>query len=205
VPSRRAVLAANLETALNGLWDAQLQAGQRVAVIGAGTVGSLVAWLAGQMPGCEVELIDVQPRRAAVASAMGVRFATPDTAASDVNVVIHVSGSPAGLDLALRIAGFEATVLEMSWFGDQVVPLRLGESLHSRRLTLKSSQVGVVAPSHRNRLTSRQRLQHAISLLAEPALETLITGESPFEELPRVMARLASGPGDTLCHRISYV
>ena len=205
VPSRRAVLAANLETALNGLWDAQLQAGQRVAVIGAGTVGSLVAWLAGQMPGCEVELIDVQPRRAAVASAMGVRFATPDTAASDVNVVIHVSGSPAGLDLALRIAGFEATVLEMSWFGDQVVPLRLGESFHSRRLTLKSSQVGVVAPSHRNRLTSRQRLQHAISLLAEPALETLITGESPFEELPRVMARLASGPGDTLCHRISYV
>jgi threonine dehydrogenase-like Zn-dependent dehydrogenase len=120
-------------------------------------------------------------------------------------VVFHASGSPGGLDLALRLAAFEGLIVEMSWFGDQVVPLPLGEAFHSRRLTIKSSQVGTVAPSHRSRITTRQRLQHAISLLADPALEVLITGESSFDELPEVMARLASAPGDTLCHRIRYV
>lgn len=205
VPSGRAILAANLETALNGLWDAHLQPGHRVAVIGAGTVGSLVAWLAGQMPGCQIELVDIKSSRAAVADALGVRFATPEHAARDANVVFHTSGTPAGLDLALRMAAFEATIVEMSWFGDQIVPLPLGEAFHSRRLMLKSSQVGSVAPSHRARITPKQRLQHAISLLADPSLEVLITGESPFEDLPGVMARLAAAPGDTLCHRISYV
>lgn len=205
VPSGRAVLAANLETALNGLWDARIQPGDRVAVIGGGTVGCLVAWLAAQMPGCATELIDVNPARAAIADALGVAFALPPHAARDANIVIHASGAPAGLDLALRLAAFEATIVEMSWFGDQLVPLPLGEAFHSRRLTLRSSQVGTVAPSHRDRLTARQRLDHAISLLVDPSLEVLITGESPFEDLPAVMARLASAPGDTLCHRINYV
>jgi 2-desacetyl-2-hydroxyethyl bacteriochlorophyllide A dehydrogenase len=205
VPSGRAVLAANLETALNGLWDAQLQPGTRVAVVGAGTIGSLVAWLAGQMPGCATELVDVNASRGAIADALGVGFATPDRAARDASVVFHASGSPEGLELALRLAAFEATIVEMSWFGDRIVPLPLGEAFHSRRLTLRSSQVGTVAPSHRTRVTPRQRLQHAISLLADPALEVLITGESGFEDLPSVMERLASAPGDTLCHRISYV
>lgn len=205
VPSERAVLAANLETALNGVWDARLQAGQRIAIVGAGAVGSLVAWLAGRTPGCEVELIDVNPRRAAVAGRLGVRFATPGTAACDADVVFHASGSPAGLSLALRLAAFEGTIVEMSWFGDRLVALPLGESFHSRRLTLKSSQVGHVAPSHRGVVTRSQRLQQAIDLLAEPALDVLITGESRFDDLPAVMARLASAPGDTLCHRITYV
>ena len=205
VPSARAVLAANLETALNGLWDAQLQPGSRVVVIGGGTVGCLVSWLAAQMPGCETTLVDLNEGRALVAEALGVRFATPDMSRNEADVVFHASGSPAGLDLALRTASFEGTVVEMSWFGDQIVPLRLGEAFHARRLTLKSSQVGAVAPSHRARITMRQRLQHAISLLADPSLEVLITGESCFEELPEVMVRLAAGPGDTLCHRIRYV
>lgn len=205
VPSARAVLAANVETALNGLWDAELQPGNRVVVIGGGAVGCLVAWLAAQMPGCETTLVDVNGSRAPIADALGARFATPETLRQEADVVVHASGSVAGLEMALRIASFEATVIEMSWFGDQIVPLRLGENFHTRRLTLKSSQVGAVAPSHRARITMRQRLQHAISLLADPSLEVLITGESLFDELPAVMARLAAGPCDTVCHRIRYV
>jgi threonine dehydrogenase-like Zn-dependent dehydrogenase len=77
VPPGRAVLAANLETAINGLWDARPQIGDRVAVIGAGTVGCLVAWLVGRIPGCDVELVDIQPRRAAIARAIGVGGARP--------------------------------------------------------------------------------------------------------------------------------
>ena len=204
VPPERAVLAANLETAINGLWDARAQIGDRIAVIGAGTVGCLVAWLAGRLPGCEVELVDINSHRESVARALGVRFAHPETVGHDQDLVIHASGSPAGLALALRIAGFEATIAEMSWYGDQVVPVPLGQSFHARRLTLRSSQVGTVARSQRSRWDTSRRMRLALRLLADPALDVLMTGESAFEDLPEVMAQLAAAGGDTLCHLIRY-
>lgn len=204
VPPDRAVLAANLETAINGVWDARPHVGDRVAIIGAGTVGCLIAWLVGRIAGCDVELIDVNPRRSSLADMFGIRFATPDRATAGADVVIHTSGSPAGLDLALRLAAFEATVVELSWYGTDVVPIPLGEAFHANRLTVSSSQVGHIAASQRSRWNHRRRMELAISMLSDQALDALITGESDFETLPQVMAGLAKGPGDTLCHRIRY-
>ena len=151
VPAPRAVLAANLETAVNGVWDARPQIGDRIAVIGAGTVGCLVAWLAARILGCDVDLVDINPRRAAIARELGVRFAAPNAVSEGADVVIHASGSPEGLALALRVAAFEATIIELSWYGNHEVPIALGEGFHARRLTLKSSQVGHVARSQRAR------------------------------------------------------
>jgi 2-desacetyl-2-hydroxyethyl bacteriochlorophyllide A dehydrogenase len=204
IPPARAVLAANLETALNGVWDARPHVGDRVVVIGAGTVGCLVAWLAARIHGCEVQLVDVNPRRAGIAERLGVSFAQPGDAAREADVVIHASGSPDGLQLALDIAGLEATILEMSWFGNRSVPLQLGGAFHSKRLTIKSSQVGRVAPSQRARWDLRRRMALALTLLADASLDALITGESPFDEMPSVMLTLAFAPGDVLCHRIKY-
>jgi threonine dehydrogenase-like Zn-dependent dehydrogenase len=204
VPPSRAVLAANLETAINGLWDARPHVGDRICVVGAGTVGCLVAWLAARIHGCEVQLVDVNPGRARVASALDVGFATPADVSHDADVVVHASGSPEGLALALTVAGVEATIVEMSWFGDRVVSLSLGGAFHSRRLTIVSSQVGRVAPAQRPRWDSRRRLRLALALLADASLDVLVTGESPFDDLPAVMASLAQAPGDTLCHRIRY-
>lgn len=204
VPAGRAVLAANLETAVNGLWDAAPRLGDRIAVIGAGVVGCLVARLAGRLPGCAVELADLNPARAAVAAALGVRFVTPDALSPEADLVVHASGSPAGLDTALRTAGFEATVVDLSWYGDRSVTLRLGEAFHARRLTIAASQVGVVAPAQRPRWDARRRMQLALGLLRDPALDALVTGESEFESLPAVMADLAANPGQALCHRICY-
>jgi hypothetical protein len=203
-PPERAVLAANLETAVNGLWDARPHVGDRIVVIGAGTVGCLVAWIAGRVPGCDVELVDVNPRRVTVARALGVRFVRPEDVVDGADVVIHTSGSPSGLELALRVAGVETVIVEMSWYGDQVVPMALGEGFHARRLTLKSSQVGRVASSQRARWDARRRMQLALTMLTEPALDVLITGESDFDALPQVMAQLATTPGDALCQRIRY-
>jgi len=204
IPPSRAVLAANLETALNGVWDAGPHVGDRIAVIGGGTVGCLAAWLVSRIPGCEVELIDINPRRATVARALGVRFAEPSTATRDADLVIHASGAPEGLELALQVAGAEARIVELSWFGDRTVPLSLGGAFHSRRLTIVSSQVGRIAPSQRPRWDARRRMQLVLALLRDPHLDVLISGESAFEELPEVMATLARAPGDTLCHRIRY-
>ena len=204
VPPSRAVLAANLETAINGVWDAGIKPGDRVVVIGAGAVGCLAAWLAGRIPGCDVQLVDVNPHRAGIARALGVGFAGPMVAAGDADVVVHASGSADGLALALLLAGFEATVVELSWYGDGAVPVALGGSFHARRLTLRSSQVGHVATAQRARWDSRRRMALALSLLAHDELDALITGESAFDELPSAMARLAASPGDTICHRIRY-
>ena len=204
VPPGRAVLAANLETAINGVWDARPQVGDWITVIGAGAVGCLVAWIAGRIAGCEVELVDVNPQRASIARALGVRFAEPASAARGADVVVHTSASASGLALALSIAAFEATIVEMSWYGDQAVAVALGEGFHARRLTIKSSQVGHVASTQRARWDTARRMQLALSMLADPALDALITGESAFDEMPALMARLASAPGNTLCHRITY-
>jgi threonine dehydrogenase-like Zn-dependent dehydrogenase len=204
VPAARAVLAANMETALNGLWDAGPRLGDRVAVVGAGTLGCLVAWLAGRIPGCSVELIDLDATRASVAAALGVGFRTPGEAELEADLVVHASGTPSGLATALGLAGFEATVLELSWFGDLPVPLPLGEGFHARRLTLRASQVGSVATAQRARWDPRRRMALALSLLSDPALDRLISGEDGFADLPAVQARLAESPPGTLCHRIRY-
>jgi threonine dehydrogenase-like Zn-dependent dehydrogenase len=204
VPPGRAVLAANLETAINGLWDARPHVGDRITVIGAGTVGCLVAWLASRVAGCTVQLVDVNPSRAEVARALGVPFVEPSQAAADADLVIHASGSPDGLALALRVAGDEATVVEMSWYGDRTVPLELGAAFHARRLSIVSSQVGRIAPAQRPRWDYRRRMQLALTLLREPMLDVLISGESAFESLPQLMTGLAAAPGNVLCHRIRY-
>jgi 2-desacetyl-2-hydroxyethyl bacteriochlorophyllide A dehydrogenase len=204
VPPPRAVLAANLETAINVMWDARPHAGDRVSIVGAGTIGCLVAWLAARMPAPDVELVDVNDHRASVARALGVRFATPASAREDADLVIHASGSPSGLDVATAIAGFEATIVDASWYGDRIVPLALGGAFHSQRLTLKSSQVAHVAASQRARWDGRRRMALALSLLGDASLDALITGESPFDALPGVMNQLATTPGDTICHRIRY-
>lgn len=204
VPAERAVLAANMETALNGVWDARVAPGDRVTVVGGGTVGCLVAWLAGRIPGCDVQLVDVAPDRAEVAAHLGVGFALTGAAARDRDVVIHASGAPAGLDVALSLAGFEATVVEMSWYGDTPVTAALGKAFHAQRLTLKSSQVGHVPAERRARWTYDRRMAAALALLAAPALDALITGDSPFDDLPGVMAALASDTSRALCHRVRY-
>ena len=173
LPDARAVLAANMETALNGLWDGAPRIGDRIAVVGAGVVGALAAALAGRLPGTRVELIDVDPAKAAVAqrwnpvssAGRGDRRGRPR---------VHASGSSDGLALALDLAGFEATVLELSWYGDQPVPARLGEAFHSRRLTLRSSQVGAVAGARRARRSRRERLALALELLIDARFDALL-------------------------------
>lgn len=204
VPAGRAVLAANAETAVNGLWDAAPRIGDRIAVVGAGTVGALVAYLAARLPGARVELIDVDPAKASIAAALGVAFRHPADAAGDVDLVVHASGNAAGLATALGLAGFEATVLEMSWYGDRAPAVPLGKAFHSRRLKLVSSQVGAIATAQRPRWNHARRMRLALELLADAALDALVSGESRFEELPAVMPRLAAGTLPALCHRIVY-
>lgn len=204
VPAARAVLAGTVETAVNALWDAAPLVGDRIAVVGGGMVGCSVAALLARFPGVRLQLVDADPGRAEVAEALGVGFASPEEALGDCDLVVHASATEQGLARSLELLRAEGTVLELSWYGDRQVRLPLGEAFHSRRLVIRSSQVGTVSPARRASRTYADRLALALDLLADPALDALVTGESAFEELPAVMPKLTSGEIPALCHRVRY-
>ncbi|MCX5527700.1 zinc-binding alcohol dehydrogenase [Streptomyces bobili] len=203
VPAGRAVLAGTVETAVNALWDAAPLVGDRIAVVGGGMVGCSVAALLNRFPGVRVQLVDADPARAKTAEALGVGFASPQDALGGCDLVVHASATEQGLARSLELLRAEGTVLELSWYGDRMVSLPLGEAFHSRRLVIRSSQVGTVSPRRANR-SYADRLAVALDLLADPALDALVTGESAFDELPEVMPRLTSGAIPALCHRVTY-
>jgi threonine dehydrogenase-like Zn-dependent dehydrogenase len=203
LPPARAVLGPNLETALNVLWDSGATAGDRIAVVGAGAVGALTAWLAARLPGTDVTLVDVNPDRAETASALGCAFALPADAPRDCDVVFHVSASADGLATALDCAGVEATVVEASWYGAGDTPVALGGAFHSRRLRIVGSQVGALPPARRPRWDHRRRLAKALGLLSDPVLDLLVSGETDFRELPARYGAILSDSA-TICHRIRY-
>jgi len=204
VPARRAVLAGAVETAVNILWDAAPLVGDRLTVVGAGMIGCCVARLAHGIAGVEVTLVDVEPSRQAIAERLGVRFAEPGYAPRDRDVVINTSGSDAGLRLALETVVTEGEVIEASWYGDRPATLMLGADFHSRRLTIRSSQVGAVSSRRRGSRTTGDRLALALQLLSDPAFDVLLTAESSWRNLPEVMAKLAGGPSTDLCHTIDW-
>ena len=204
VPPSRAVLAGTVETAVNALWDAAPLLGDRITVVGAGMVGCCVARLLSRFPGVRTTLVDVDAARAEVAAGLGVDFALPGQAEGGRDLVVHTSGTSAGLQLSLDLLAAEGTVLELSWYGDSEVCLSLGGAFHSGRLSVRASQVGTVAAARRGRRNFADRLVLALEMLQDPAFDAVVTGVSPFHELPDVMARLASGRLPDLCHTIAY-
>ena len=204
VPVQRAVLAGTVETAVNALWDAAPLVGDRVTVVGGGMVGCCVARLLARIPGAQVTLVDIDEGRSDVAAALGVDFALPADAAASRDLVVHTSATSDGLQRSLDLLAPEGTVIDLSWYGDADVTLSLGGAFHSRRLGIRASQVGVVAPARRGTWTTTDRLALALDLLADSAFDALLTGVSQFDELPEVMPRLASGDLPALCHVVTY-
>lgn len=203
VPPARAVLAANMETALNILWDAELGAGSRVTIVGAGVVGALTGYLCARMPGTEVCLVDTIPDRATIAQQLGCDFAHPDQVPQNSDVVIHSSATSAGLATAIAAAGVEATIVEASWYGTQPTTVPLGGAFHRKRLRIISSQVGRIPAHMAARWTYGKRLRKAIDLLADPVLDALISGETEFDDLPQSYEAILDA-SSTLCHRIRF-
>ena len=201
---RRATLAANMETALNGLWDSGAGPADRIVVVGGGIVGLLVGYLAARLPGAQVTLVDVATERAHLAASLGMAFATPTNCPVDADVVFHTSASAPGLATAINAAGLEATIVELSWYGDGTVSAPLGGAFHSRRLKLISSQVGHVSAGRRARWDYRRRLEAALSLLQDARLDALITHEIAFDDAPAKLPELLTSVAPGLAPIIKY-
>ena len=210
LPPRRATLAANMETALNALWDSGAGPADRIVVVGAGIVGLMVAYLAARLPGSEVTVIDPAEARRPLAERLGARFSTapmPSLRADGehgADVAFHTSASEAGLATAIASAGMEATVVELSWYGDKRVTVPLGGAFHSQRLRLQSSQVGQVSPGRRPRWSYRRRMEAALRLLLDPALDDLLSAEIAFEDAPAMLPALLAPDAPGLAPVIRY-
>ena len=204
IPAQRAVLAANMETALNAVWDAAPGPGDRIVIIGAGVLGCLIAYLCGHLPGAEVTLVDINPEREDIAIKLGVQFSSPELAPKDCDLVIHCSASDAGLSTAIASAGEEATILELSWYGSNKIDVSLGGAFHSRQLKLQSSQVGHVSLSRRPRWNHRRRLSAALGMLSDSRLDSLLTKPISFESLPSELPKIFGTQSSALCCLIQY-
>lgn len=204
VPARRAVLAGAVETAVNVLWDAAPAVGDRIVIVGAGMIGCALARLAQGIPGVEVTVVDVDPAKGQVVEALGATFAGAAEPMVAADVVIEASGSGSGLQYALRAAPTDGEVVVASWYGSRSVPLSLGADFHSRRLTIRSSQVGVVAAGRRSRRSTGDRLALALNLLQDPAFDLLLGATSSWRRLPEIGSALADGTAGGLCEIIDW-
>lgn len=204
VPARRATLAANMETALNALWDSGAGAGDRIVVVGAGLIGLLITYLAARLPGAEVTTLDPNPARRALAERFGARFAEDARCVGEADVVFHASATSAGLEAALSCCGAEASLVEVSWYGDEAVTVGLGGPFHCKRLKLISSQVGALPSARQPRWNHRRRLEKALDLLRDDALDGLITGEVPFDDLPQALDRILAGAPEEVATVVRY-
>lgn len=205
VPARRAALAANMETALNAVWDSGVSVADRVVVVGGGLVGLLVTALCAGLPGARVTLVDVDAARASDAAAFGAEFALPEAAPEGADVVFHTSATAAGLATALGAAGPEARVIELSWYGAGEVAVALGGAFHGDRLGLLSSQVGRVSPGHAARgWTHASRLAAALRLCVDPRLDRLIGETIAFADLAAAIPRLLAPGAPGVATLVSY-
>lgn len=204
VPVHRAVLAANMETALNALWDGKPSPADQICVVGAGVVGLLTAYLCQKIPGTSVTVVDINPARGGLANRLGCKFALPDNAPEEQDIVFHASASSSGLQTALSAAGKGATVVELSWYGDKPVTVNIGAEFHSQRLTLLSSQVGSLPADRQDRWTFKRRLHAAMKLLNDPVLDALLTYEVAFRDLPSSLPALLTEQDDILTPLVRY-
>lgn len=187
LPAARAVLVPNLETALNGVWDAELREGERAVVVGAGVVGLLTAYCLAALHGVEPVVVEATPERRRTARTLPFvhRVLAPDEVeAGTFAVAFHASGTPGGLQTALDAVGFEGRVVDLTWYGTQRVELDLGTTFHCQRKRILASQVAVVAPAMRATHGPRERLAEVLRLLGDPHLDALLGAPRTFADLP---------------------
>jgi threonine dehydrogenase-like Zn-dependent dehydrogenase len=214
LPPERAVFAANVETALNVLLDTPVRIGERVAIFGQGTVGMLIGLLAWCNGGGKVVAIDPVERRRSLALAMGIdaaldpAAATPEALADALggrpDLVFEASGSPTALQAAVDAVADDGTVTVCSWYGTKPVPLMLGGRFHRGRITLRSTQVGRIAPEISGRWSYARRRTMVLKLLTALPVERLISHRFLFEDAPQAYALLADRPDETTQVILSY-
>lgn len=204
VPAVRATLASNLETAVNAVWDSGVSVGDRVAVVGFGIIGSLVARLLAQLPAVSLTILEKDPDRIKMAKSMGFEVSPNENLSTPLDIAFHCSSTAAGLQTCIDTVGLEGKVIELSWYGDKSVELNLGGTFHPQRKVIISSQVSQIPASHQHRWDFRRRKEAVFELLKNPDFDLHTPKTTPFTNLPEVFSEIRKGSSKQLVWIVDY-
>ena len=216
ITPRKGIFLANVETAINVLLDAAPRIGERVVVLGQGTVGLLITQLCRIAGAGLIATCDPFEKRRKLSSALGADIVIDPEAESTsarireatdgegADVVIESSGRPEALDEAIRATAREGRVVVVSWYGAKRATLALGEDFHRNRITIKSSQVSNLDPCLAPRWTLERRQELALRYLNELRLEELITHTFSFEDAAAAYRLIDERPEETVQVLLGY-
>jgi len=203
IPLKRATLISNMETAVNAIWDSQVSIGDRVVVVGFGLIGSLVALIVRQIPGVEVQVVEIDKSRQQVARSLG--FGVSDSCKKNhFDMAFHASGSATGLQNAIDAVGLEGPIIELSWYGNRKVDISLGTTFHSLRKQLISSQVSFIPSTKQSGWDFKRRKKTVLNLLHNPVFDHLLDTEVPFKESPSVFEKIRNNDWEPLTCVVKY-
>jgi threonine dehydrogenase-like Zn-dependent dehydrogenase len=203
IPAKRAILASNLETALNATWDARLGIGDKVLVAGFGMIGALLARVISFMPAVELIVLEKDPKRMSFAKKMGFNVVDKMTD-HDYDVAFNTTSNEMALQQCIDAVGAEGRVVELSWYGTKKVTVNLGGDFHYKRKQLISSQVSQIPADHLARWDYKRRKEVVFKLLQSELFDEHITDEIAFEDAPDFFDTLRNGSFDGLGCCLKY-
>lgn len=200
ISPQRATLASNMETALNAIWDSGVNIGDKVLIVGFGIIGSLIARILSFIPQVEVDVLDVQPAKITLIEQLGFSIYKEEKE-KKYDLAFHTSGSGPGLQTSINNVGLEGKIIETSWYGDKEVNLCLGETFHSQRKLIISSQVSHLPACKSARWDYKRRKEVVFQLLLHPEFDAHITHTIAFHNLPKLFQSLKKNR----CQELSYL
>ncbi len=189
-----AVLFPGVETALSLAMDAAPIVGENVAVLGQGVIGLLTTAILARMPLGHLVAADRYALRQERSRMMGAEACVDPSggphqfledvglAGSKADLVIELSGTPEGLELATRIAALEGRIVVGSWYGTNPQGCRLGDEFHRQRLRIISSQVSRISGDLSSRWSKERRAELTWRTIRTISPSHLITHRFPIME-----------------------
>ena len=211
-----AVFLPTMETAVNLVMDGQPSIGEQVAVFGQGVVGLLVTALLSMAPLSSLVTVDQYEERREESLALGASgsLAPGDPGLMEAlqgsrdyrgaDLSFELSGNPAGLDMAVKAAGYGGRIVVGSWYGTKTASLDLGGRFHRDRVKMISSQVSTIAPEWSGRWSKERRFDVAWSMIRKLRPRRLVSHAYSLEEAVNAYELLDRDPGSALQVLFTY-
>jgi threonine dehydrogenase-like Zn-dependent dehydrogenase len=194
IPAQRAVLASQVETAVNAIWDSRISLGDTILVAGFGLVGAIIALLASAIPGVKVVILEKNEYRKAIAREMCFHVLDRMEDNNDLfDLAIHTTGDEKALQYCIDHIGRESQVTEVSFYGKKSVNLALGGTFHTGRKRIVASQVSQI-PSHMlSRWNLERRKDLVFNILKDKRFDLLTGNIVPFEHAADLFNQIRYG------------
>lgn len=202
-PGWKGTLISNMETALTAYWDADPVQSEAILIMGFGWIGSLIAGVL-KINGCtNVSVAEPLPVRAQLAKQLGFRI-VENGDQDGYDLAFHCSATSEGLQACIDQMNREGRIIEVSWYGNRVSTLTLGEKFHYNRLTIRSSQVSGIPGRMQAHWDIKKRKEAVIRLLDNPYWDQYEMPVIPFEQAPALFEKIRKNETGSLTYLLKY-